>query len=805
MSLHRPEQKIASSKKTKEWYKKNVDSAVFMTRSDSSYLNTWRNQLENYNLSLGVLDERTIMMQIDPSSIGLEAFPVKPRHIGIGNAKLNILLGDYLSRKFEFRISISQRDEEGVSTKEQDLKTQLFQKLNNLITQALESGSITQEYFQKEVEKIKSWMRYDYQDIREMVMNQLLSNYYLKDDLHLKFTQGFLSFLVMGKVVYWVDNFGGTPEIRRLHPLSVTTVGGNTPYIHEKDLILVQVYKSIGQIYDDYSEELTKKDRDILEEWRADFLPNGNLSFRHEDRLYDNSSIFDVVPYDNYDVEHMAPPVKFSDVSGYGSVIGRTMRTTQNEILCVTVFWKSRRKVGKLEYIDELGIPQFDFVSEGYQPDEFKGESVKWFWINEWCEATKIGDSSLSGEGIYVNCRPVKASSKSLTNISSGIPPIIGLEVDRSVYDNIKELDLSYDVTYFKRAMLIATYQGTKTAINQSMLPEGIDPKLWLHMSNIDQILLLDPTREVFKGPATGKTAGSVLNTFITQQVELGSNHQAIQMMTNQLADLEYTMGVICGIPKERMGDVGERQAVRNTQFEIQQFQKATEYIFRLEENCRRLVFKKFVEVLKVFHRDNPIAGSFFLSDMAQEFLYTTDEIAECEYDIHVSNSSEDTKLFGRLEQAVDNAIAQGSASISTILTLNSSGSLQQIAKKLQEQEAMAHQQAMEIQQKKDEAMLQMKQMEWEENERQRKHEMDMLEKELEVKILDIQISASNQGENFDLIDDTQTDLVDLALKERQINETIRHNKKTEQETQRSNIMKEKISRIQKKKASSTK
>jgi hypothetical protein len=799
MSLHRPEQKISRFKKNKEWYKKNIDSAVFMTRSDSSYLNTWRNQLENYNLSLGVLDERTIMMQLDPSNVGLEAFPVKPRHIGIGNSKLNILLGDYLSRKFEFRVSISNRDEEGISSKEQNLKTQLFKKLNDLVNQALQSGAITEEYFQKEVEKIQSWMKYDFQDIREMVMNQLLKHYYLKDDLQLKFTQGFLSFLVMGKVVYWIDNFGGKPDIRRLHPLSVTTVGGSTPYIHEKDLIIVQVYKSIGQIYDDYYDELKEPDRKKLEEWRADFLPNDNLSFRHEDRIYDNTSIFDVVPYDNYDIEHMAPPVKFSDLSGYGSVIGRTMRTTQNEILCVTVFWKSRRKIGKLEYIDELGLPQIDFVSEGYEPDAFKGEKVTWLWVNEWCEGTRIG------EDIYVNMAPVKASSKSLTNLSSGIPPIIGLEVDRSVYDSIKELDISYDVTYFKRAMLIATYQGTKTVINQSMLPEGIDPKLWLHMSNIDQILLLDPTKEVLKGPATGKTAGSVLNTFITQQVELGSNHEAIQMMTNQLADLEYTMGVICGIPKERMGDVGERQAVRNTQFEIQQFQKATEYVFRLEENCRRMVFKKFVEVLKVFHRENPIAGTYFLSDMAQEFLYTTDEIAECEYDIHISNSSEDTKLFGRLEQAVDAQIAQGSTSISTILTLSSSGSLQQIAKKLEEKEMQEHQQQIELQKQKNAAALKLKEMEFAENQKQRDHEMDMLEKELEVKILDIEISNSDTGENVDLIDDTKTDLVDLALREKQINETIRHNKVTENETKRSNIMKEKISRIQKRKASSTK
>ncbi len=87
-----PEQKISQSKKTKQWYIDNVEAACYLTRSNSFYLNTWRNQLENYNLSIGVLDEKTLSRRADVSNLGMDAYPVELRHIGIGN----FMRGDYL-------------------------------------------------------------------------------------------------------------------------------------------------------------------------------------------------------------------------------------------------------------------------------------------------------------------------------------------------------------------------------------------------------------------------------------------------------------------------------------------------------------------------------------------------------------------------------------------------------------------------------------------------------------------------------------------------------------------------------------
>ena len=59
----------------------------------------------------------------------------------------------------------------------------------------------------------------------------------------------------------------------------------------------------------------------------------------------------------------------------------------------------SRRKVGTLTYFDENGVEQQKLVSEYYKPNKELGETVNWFWINEACEGTRLGDD------IYVKTR----------------------------------------------------------------------------------------------------------------------------------------------------------------------------------------------------------------------------------------------------------------------------------------------------------------------------------------------------------------------------------------------------------------
>ncbi len=710
-----PNQKVSDTKKNDKWYKKCIDFSEGLVGSNEYYRGEFGNKTENYNLRANIIDVRNFEKYINPAQLDLDNFPAKFQHVGIGNAKIDLLLGDYISRKREFKVYISGKDEDSNTRKEEELKEKLFEK-----TLAILAKKPDEKAVQKEVEKIKQFMTYDYQDLAEKTANLILTREYKENNFEFLFRRTFEDLLVSGEQVIQCDVLGGRPVMRRIDPRNVFTMGGGSSlYLHERDIIVIYQYRSIGQIMDDYWDHLTDKDVKKLEErdqylsdYQSDyFLSNrGDLaslvSNTGEITGTDNGSTAD----DN--IKLISPNV--IEKYAFGGDFNE-----KGEIREVTVYWRSRRKIGRLTYIDELGDEQITYVNEFYKPKEELGETVKYMWINEWLRGTKIG------QDIYVKMEPVAHSSKSMTNLSSGTPPVIGMSCNTNGYkvqscmDLLKPFDYAYDIGFWKRELEIATFKGTATAVNTALIPSGWDPAEWLQYTAIDKVMFLDPTQEVLKGPAQGKAAGS-FNTFITQEVSMGANTTGIQMLTNYLANIEATMGKIAGVQGAREGEIGTRAAVRNVQAEISQFAKVTERWFQLDSEFRRLVLHKYLEACKVAYKDNPQRGSFLLDDLGQQFVQQYSEFSETEFDVHVSDSNNDTQLFNDLRQLAQAAIQNGNAQIADLVSIYTSGSSQNIARKLKDSSERMAQQQKEMQQQAQQSAQQMKQMEMQDSQAER-------------------------------------------------------------------------------------
>ena len=706
-----PHQKISDSKKNEEWYKKCVDFAEGLVGSNEYYRGEFGNKTENYNLRANVIDVKNFERYINPAQLDLDSFPAKFQHVGIGNAKIDLLIGDYISRKREFKVYISGKDEDSNTRKEEELKEKLFEKTLAILAKKPDDQSV-----QKEVEKVKQFMTYDYQDLAEKTANLILTREYKENNFEFLFRRTFEDLLVAGEQVIQCDVLGGKPVMRRIDPRNVFTMGGGSSlYLHEKDIIVIYQYRSLGQILDDYWDKLTDKDVKILEtknNYRADSSSSNRgdlatlVSNTGQITGPDNGSTTD----DNIKLISTDSVQKHA----FGGDINE-----RGEIREVTVYWRSRRKIGRLTYIDELGDEQITYVNEYYKPIKEEGEVVKYMWVNEWLRGTKIGPS------IYTMMEPVAHSSKSMTNLSSGTPPIIGMSTNTNGYkvqscmDLLKPFDYAYDIGFWKRELEIATFKGTATAVNTALIPSGWDPAEWLQYTAVDKIMFLDPTQEVLKGPAQGKAAGA-FNTFITQEVSMGANQSGIQMLTNYLANIEATMGKIAGVQGAREGEIGTREAVRNVQAEITQFAKVTERWFQLDSEFRRLVLSKYLEACKIAYKDNPQRGSFLLDDLGQQFVQQYSEFSETEFDIHVSDSNSDTQLFNDLRQLAQAAIQNGNAQIADLVSIYTSGSSQNIARKLKDSSERMAQQQKEMQQQSQQSAQQMKQMEMQDKQAER-------------------------------------------------------------------------------------
>lgn len=715
-----PRQKLSEKKKTDDWYKENINFAENILTSDFDLRANFTNKRTNYNLRANIINVHDFEKFINPDNLDLESLPASFQHIGIENNKINLLLGEYSKRKKEYRAYLSANDQEGISRKERQLKTEM----DKIVTDVITSTSISEEEIQKRLEAFDKYRRYDFQDVAEITANKILKKEYKEKDFDFLFLTTFEDLLTAGEQVVYCNVLGGEPVMRRVNTLNLFTLGGNSMFIEDADIIVEYGYMSVGQVIDDYWDELEEKDIDFLE--RGTLASNSTRSIG----LNRDISIFDY--YGEEDAIKIFSPNQLATRTFAGAF------DSYGNVRVVKACWRSRRKIGKLKYYDEYdGTEQYDYVDENYIPNKDLGEEVEWTWVNEWLEGTKIGDD------IFVNMRPVPFAGKSLTNKSKGTPPYIGTVNStndyrvRSLMDIMKPLAYSYDIAYYKRELEIATYKGNFAAINASMVPSGWKPEEWIRYVTVNKFGWLDPTNEILKGPSQGKSAGA-FNTLTATNVQLGDPN-AIQMYTNLLMDIENTLGKIAGVSGAREGQIQNRQAVGNVEREVAQTSHITEKWFAMDANFRKRALTKFLECCKYAYKENPKKGQFLLDDMGMEMINQFDEFAMSEFDIYVSNSSDDTMLFQEIKSLAQAAIQNGQAKIQDLISIAQSESVQETARKLAESSEQIRQEQMEQQQQAQQAQQQMKQMEIQAQQQALQIELGENQKDRDVKMAEIQ------------------------------------------------------------------
>ena len=714
-----PRQKLSDKKKTKSWYEENVNFAENILVTDHNLRASFKNKRTNFNLRANIINSRDFEKFINPDGLDLESLPASFQHIGIENSKINLLVGEYSKRRKEYRAYLSASDEEGITRKETELKRKLDAELMDII----QTTSISEEEVQKRLQEFDKYKTYDYQDIAEITANKILKREYKEQDLGFLFNRTFEDLLVGGEQIVYCGVLGGEPVMRRVNPMNLYTMGGNSMFIEDSDIIVEYGYSSVGQVIDDYWDELTEKDITFLETGATDTSETSTLGLNRD------ISVFD------YYGEEQALSIFKPNEMGLRTFAGAF--DTYGNVRVLKACWRSRRKIGKRKYYDEDGEVQYDFVAEDYDVQKDLGEEVKWMWVNEWLQATQIADN------IYVAMGPVPFASKSMVNKSKGVPPYIGSVNSTNDYrvqsltDIIKPLAYSYDIAYYKRELEIATYKGNFAAINASMIPTGWEPKEWIKYATVNKIAWLDPTSEILKGPSQGKSAGA-FNTLTATSVPVG-DPSTIQLYTNLLLEIEATLGKLAGVTGAREGQIQNREAVGNVNREVTQTSHITEKWFTIDANFRKRAMTKFLECCKFAYKKNPKKGQFLLDDMGAVMVQNFNEFAESDYDIHISNSTADTELFNELKALSQAAIQNGQATISDLVAISQSESVQEISRKLQDSAEKIKQQQQEMQEKQLQQQQQAAEMAQQTAMAQMEHEKAESDKDRAVKYSDIQ------------------------------------------------------------------
>jgi len=678
-----PEQALADNVKDLEWGKKCVDAGENVLMFDSSVVRqTFYNKKVNYRLRNNMLTDNDMEKVCEPYGTEFSSFPKNIQHIGLGNSKINTLVGEEAKRltRYPFKAYISSSDQMGISSKEEDIKDMWYQKMTSLAQNKIQQLSEGQEMDQKtleeemakEMQKYDKYIKYSYQDLKEITANKILKYEYKRLDVADTFLRCWEDFLIAGEEVVCIEELGDDIVFRKVNPLYLFTIQSPESYkIEDADWIVEYTMMSVGQVIDAYYNQLTKEQIQTLEQAKEyNSMKTGGIQMAYNRDVTVEERF-------GYTAGELFVPNRVS-THYFGSAYDQ-----RGNVRVMRVCWKSRRKIGKVSYYDEYGSSEEKIVDEFYTLDKEAGETVKWLWINEWWEGTKIAND------IYIKIRPIPYQSRSMTNLSESKPPYVGVYCNTnnsrvmSFMDVLKPMDYLYDIFFHRLNLAISKYKGPMLGINVSMIPSEWDPLKWLQYAEATNVLFLDPTNEVLKGPMQGKSAGT-FNQMSAQGINMEMGNYITQH-TNLLAFIKQQMDLISGVNEYRQGDVKGDANVGTSNMGWAASNSMTEKYFSLHNSFKRDCMQKLLEVAKFVWKQNPKKAQHVLDDMGAEIINYYDEFSESEYDIFIDDGPNTQELMQAMNQLAHAGMQTGQIRFRDLIEIYKKDSISGLARYLEE------------------------------------------------------------------------------------------------------------------------
>lgn len=738
-----PLQRLPYKKKTTEWRKENVDAGDgYSFYHNESVRQTLKNKIINLNLYNGIVNIEDMALTVNPTKTDASYIPDNLPHHPVMNSKIDLLVGEEINRRFDWNVLVTNHD--AITKKEEDLKTQLKEKMVEYFEQNYSKEELEEKY--KELEK---FLKYDYQDIRERLATQILEHYSQEQNFKRIFNDGFKDALIMAEEIYQIDIVSDEPVLTKLNPLKVHCVrSGKSEKIEDSNLIILEDHWSPGKIVDYFHDQLKPKDIDHILEYSTT-RSGGSYTDDHNNHVLLRDGYVGLEQDTGLD-----SMFDLAELNGHH--FGSDYTDENGNIRVLRVYWKSLKKIKKVKYYDEFGDEQYKYRSEEYIADKTRGEETTDLWVNEWWEGTKLG------KDIYIQMRPRKVQYNKLSNPSYCNPGIIGEVYNTnqgravSLVDRMKNYQYLYDAIWDRLNKAIATNYGKIFELDLSKVPEGWEIEKWMHFAVTNKIAVVDSFKEGNKGASTGKLAGG-MNTIGGRAIDMETGNY-IQQHMNLLEFIKLEMGEIAGVSRQREGQISNRETVGGVERSVNQSAHITEFWFSKHDDVKLRVLTAFLETAKIALKGNNKKIQYILDDQTIKMLELSDDmINECDYGLVLTNSTKAMELEQAMKQYAQSFLQNG-GSLSTITDIYFSNSISEMRKKLeiaeetlQERQQEQQQQANKIQQQKNEQENLIKQREQDREDRKVELEDITNQRDNETKII---IKEMELGQEEDGIED---------------------------------------------------
>jgi hypothetical protein len=565
----------------------------------------------------------------------------------------------------------------------------------------------------------------NYIDNRAVLGQQAMNYIFQEQEVYDKVQKAWFHYLVTGEAYTHRGVRNSEPFYEILNPLDVDyDLDPDLEFVEDGDWALVRKYVHASTVIDAYYDSLTEQQILELEEPRHS---ESDISF-----LYANSANKDTNAFRNRLVE------------------------------VINVYWKSRKKIGFLNYFDpETGEFEEVEVEDGFRmPAEIKelGGTLEFKWVNEVWEGTRIDGR------FYVNINPILNQRMSLENPSKCKLPINGRRYSDTNSKNISLVklgipyQLNYNIYKYRLELAIARSKDIIAQFDINMIPKKWDMDKFMYYVEGTGIAWVDYNKE---GIQLNPQHQSVMD------MSIKTISQYITLLDSILVEWEK----ISGVSRQRQGEIGAYEGKASSQQAILQSSHITEDLFRKFERMEQRDFQALLDYSKEAWLTGK-RGMFVLPDGTTDFLDINSlEHMESNYGIFVSDAGKDQEKLQNIK-GLTQAMMQNGAKPGDIAEMLDSDSFTQIKKNLK----IADKANAELEQAQQEAQQQMQQQQLEAQQMQL--EAENLEREKDrQKDIEIALIAAESKDQTDvnslnlekMVQDFELRKRELELKEQEL------------------------------------
>lgn len=727
--------KTEKEKQDESWIKNTMD--YFANKSYAEYMKNRDTFVKNYDLVKGILRMEDFYQEPDVKSFteilqGDLGLPSYVKHYSIVTTPINELVGEISKRPDTFRVKAFDDDSQ---SEELQFKTDVLQEFiisqarqNILQKLAMQGQEIDEEQLEQiTMEQVKDQLD-SYTSVAEKWANHILTCQKAEFNLKEKSEDAFRDLLISAREFYHIyeDNSKLGFNIEVANPKNtwfLTTpdrkwisdpTGRNQGAYAAGTVQVMELSEIIESIPD-----LTKEEIDHL---RSSLQDYGLINVRESNLGNpDATPGIDSVMYDTYDplvlqTRMMIESEMKENNDGLKDFLGLTSNVSSfgYKYVVVRAYWISKRKIGKLTYLDELGNEQTVLVDENYKSNTIPTQiSLEWGWINQWYQGTKIGPD------IY-HIKPLK-----ILNYC----PIIGTTFEvknteaKSLVDLMKPFQVLYNICMNQLYKLLEKEIGNVASVNIRRVPrlkDGDDQDaldIWEMEARERGIIFDDDSPE--------NTKAAVSNTTIARNIDLTRTSE-IQSRYNLAIQLKNECWELIGMSRQRLGSVQASESATGVNTAVSQSYAQTEPLFIAHEYVLGQLYQAIVDAAQYVESAKPMSTlSYITSEGESAFIQVNgNDLKLRDLKVFVTNRPEDTQMFNELRQ-LSQAVIQNGGTLYDVIELYSTKSMREMKKtfktlkdrqqQLQDQQMQMQQQQLEQQQQIAAAQLQAQQQQQQE------------------------------------------------------------------------------------------